>query len=381
MRRCLGGFSVTAGVLGLLVVGLLLVPASRVAAHESPVGCAGNGIGATFSRSPTGAVIHGNTITYTILISNAADGCDITGLKASITLPSGSVITVATNASLPQGDSFQCPNAAEPRCVTAGPYSYTVAHADEKAITSGPGQCPPTFGPGSAVTAIYLSSGTLHDNAIQDDPTGDCKSITNNVEHPNLSVQKASTTPTISAGEQATYTITVTNNGPGDAANVTLTDTVPNSVAAPGWTVGGANAASCAPNPVAGGALLTCNFGTVAAGQSRTITLTATTTPANCPVINNSAHVAASNEAAAQQGNNDVGPVPINVNCPSPTLSILKNPKNGTYNLGDPVTFTIVVTNNGPGTATSVTLDDLLPGSPADLNWDVSQQPAQGSCV
>ena len=98
--------------------------------------------------------------------------------------------------------------------MTAGPYSYTVAHADEKAITSGPGQCPPTFGPGTAVTAIYLSSGTLHDNAVQDDPTGDCKSVTNNVEHPDLSVQKTTSTPTISAGQQASYTITVVNNGP-----------------------------------------------------------------------------------------------------------------------------------------------------------------------
>src|SRR5206468_5674511 len=123
-RRRLGAFSAMAAVLGVLVLGLLLVPASRVAAHESPVGCAGNGIGSTFTRSPTGAVIHGNVITYTILISNAVDGCDITGLNASITLPNGNVITITTNADLPQGDSFTCPNAAEPRCVTAGPYSY-----------------------------------------------------------------------------------------------------------------------------------------------------------------------------------------------------------------------------------------------------------------
>src|SRR2546425_3518669 len=122
MRR---GFSVTAGFLGLLMVGLLLIPASPVAAHESPVGCDGNGIGSTFTRSPTGAVIHGNVITYTITISNSATGCDITGLNASITLPSGSVITVATNANLPQGDAFQCPNAAQPRGVTAGPDRYT----------------------------------------------------------------------------------------------------------------------------------------------------------------------------------------------------------------------------------------------------------------
>src|SRR5439155_1413824 len=189
------------------------------------------------------------------------------------------------------------------------------------------------------------------------------------VNCPDVTVTKAAAQITINAGDQATFTITVTNNGPGDAANVTLTDTVPNSVAAPGWTVGGANGASCAPNPVAGGTLLTCNFGTVAAGQSRTITLTATTTPANCPVINNSAHVAASNEAAAQQGNNNAGPVPINVNCPDVTVT--KAAAQITINAGDQATFTITVTNSGAGAATGVTLTDTVPGAVAAPGWTV----------
>ncbi len=64
-----------------------------------------------------------------------------------------------------------------------------------------------------------------------------------------------------------------------------------------------------------------------------------------------------------------------------PSLAIQKTPKGGPYALGDTITFAIVVTNNGPGTATAVTLDDLLPGEPADLNWSISQQPAQGSCT
>src|SRR5207249_11110906 len=167
-----------------------------------------------------------------------------------------------------------------------------------------------------------------------------------------------------------------TNSGAGDATGVTLTDTVPGAVAAPGWTVGGANGASCAPNPVAGGTLLTCNFGTVAAGQSRTITLTATTTPANCPVINNSAHVSASNEAAAQQGNNDAGPVPINVNCPDLTLSIPEAQKNSTSGVHVTFTFTVLITKAGHATGVSLTHTDPLPGSPPGRTWDVSKQAA-----
>jgi len=235
MVRRRGAFSVMAGVLGLLVVGFLLVPAQWAVAHESPVGCNGNGIGSTFTRSPAGgAVIHGNVITYSVTIANSPAGCDVTGVNASITLPNGTVITVATNANLPQGDSFKCPDAAEPRCVSAGPYSYTVNHADERAITSGPGSCPPTLGPGTSVTAIYQSSGTLHDD-VDNDPTGDCKSVTNNVQHPDVSVLKTTSTPTIAAGQQASYTITVVNNGPNTALDVDLTDTLPGSV----WSLTG----------------------------------------------------------------------------------------------------------------------------------------------
>src|SRR5207249_4076153 len=186
----------------------------------------------------------------------------------------------------------------------------TVAAGQSRTITltatTTPANCP-------------VSNNSAHvaasDEAAAQQGNNDAGPVPINVNCPDVTVTKAAAQITINAGDQASYTITVTNNGPGDAANVTLTDTVPSSVAAPGWAVGGANGGDCAPNPVAGGALLTCNFGTVAAGQSRTITLTATTTAANCPVINNSAHVAASNEAAADQGNNDAGPVPINVTC------------------------------------------------------------------
>src|SRR5437867_2997078 len=219
--------------------------------------------------------------------------------------------------------------------------------------TTTPGDCP------SIQNTAVVSSTT--EGTPQANNTSGPIQIT--VNCPDVTITKAAAQITINAGDQATYTVTVTNSGPGDAADVTLTDTVPGAVAAPGWAVGGADAAACAPNPVAGGTLLTCTFGTLPAGQSRTITLTATATAANCPVMNNSAHVAASNEAAAQQGNNDVGPVPINVNCPDVTIT--KAAAQITINAGGQASYTITVTNNGPGDAANVTLTDTLPGAVA----------------
>ena len=60
---------------------------------------------------------------------------------------------------------------------------------------------------------------------------------------PNVSVTKGPDNGTIVGGQNAVFDITVTNHGPGDATNVTLTDVLPNSGLS--WTVGGANGAAC----------------------------------------------------------------------------------------------------------------------------------------
>jgi uncharacterized repeat protein (TIGR01451 family) len=84
------------------------------------------------------------------------------------------------------------------------------------------------------------------------------------VRFPDVSVDKTpDSTPgppgTINAGDNAVFTITVTNNGPVAANNVVLRDVLPNAGLT--WTVGGPDAAACSPSsPVAGGTELVCNF-------------------------------------------------------------------------------------------------------------------------
>src|SRR5207237_5740556 len=56
-------------------------------------------------------------------------------------------------------------------------------------------------------------------------------------------------------------------------------------------------------------------------------------------------------------------------------LAVLKSVNNLTPNVGDTVTFTVTLTDNGPNTATNVQVTDLLP---AGLSL-VSATPSQGS--
>lgn len=191
---------------------------------------------------------------------------------------------------------------------------------------------------------------------------------------PDISVAKTPDAGSINAGDNAVFTIVVTNNGPIAAENVTLTDVLPDSGLS--WTVGGADAAACAgTNPHDGGTTLTCNFGTVAFPGSKTITLTSPTDSGDCRTINNTGQVSATNEDAAQLGNNsDSGA--ITVSCPD--VSVVKTPDGestapGTIANGANAVFTITVTNGGPGVASSVTVSDSLPTTNG-LDWSITSQ-------
>ena len=60
-------------------------------------------------------------------------------------------------------------------------------------------------------------------------------------------------------------------------------------------------------------------------------------------------------------------------------VSVVKSPDGGTANAGDPISFTIVVTNESPNSdADNVTLTDTLPDS--GLNWSITSQPSGNPC-
>jgi uncharacterized repeat protein (TIGR01451 family) len=169
-------------------------------------------------------------------------------------------------------------------------------------------------------------------------------------------VVKTTTTPTIIAGATATYNVAVTANGSGNSTNVVLTDVLPAGLA---WTVGGTDKASCSPaSPVAGGTVLTCNFGTMAPQATKSITLTATTAAGNCPAINNTATV--SSDADTNSSNNTSGPVKITVNCAA-DVKVVKTATTPIVTAGGQATYGITVTANGPASSTNVVLTDTLP--------------------
>lgn len=158
---------------------------------------------------------------------------------------------------------------------------------------------------------------------------------------PDVSVVKSTSTPAITAGGTASYSNTVTAGGTGSSTNVTLADTLPGGLT---WAIGGPNAASCS----IAGSLLTCGFGTMAQGSTRTITLTATTSLVHCPSISNTATVSA--DVDANTGNNTSGPIPITVSCPTACSSSIDSNFNGTaISQGNFIWFNSVLKPSGLG--------------------------------
>jgi endo-1,4-beta-xylanase len=138
----------------------------------------------------------------------------------------------------------------------------------------------------------------------------------------NLVTTIAASSGTILSGHAASYTITVANKGPNDAANLTLTDTVPanttfQSMVAPGgWT--------CTVPPVGGSGQVSCAAASLANGASAQFTFTVNVVCAtpNGTIIGDTAKVASTTLNPNPNPENSAS-VNITVSDPPPVFSAL----------------------------------------------------------
>ena len=184
--------------------------------------------------------------------------------------------------------------------------------------------------------------------------------------HDKIAVSKVASAATVNAGQTVTFTITLTTQ-PFPIDGVVLTDVLPAGING-NWTVGGADAvaAGCAGN-YAPGSTLTCNFGTLGdfgVIATKTVTVSGQTSAANCPIINNTAHV----DVAASEGEtllaNNTSTASVNVICATATATKTPVPPTATP--------TKTPTPLSPPTArivpTGTTCQQFLNGTATDLN-------------
>lgn len=157
---------------------------------------------------------------------------------------------------------------------------------------------------------------------------------------------------TVIAGTDLTYSITVINNGPEVAANVTMTDVPPSStslvsVTAPaGWTCS-------APD-------VTCTKPAMAAAESAVFSVVTRTCPeAQCGVvIVNTAN--GSSDTIDPVTDNGTSTATTGVQAQS-DLAVTKAASAATMTAGGTITYTVNVTNAGPSNSAGTTIIDTLP--------------------
>ncbi len=172
----------------------------------------------------------------------------------------------------------------------------------------------------------------------------------------DLALTKSASPSMVDPGGAITYTLTVTNNGPGKSSGYALSDTLPAAVTSAATTSSGCTVS---------GLTVTCAGGPLAAGSSVTDTITVKApNPFPSPITNRA--VVTANESDPNTANNTASAtVTPNVVTVSLVKSAIVTPPSDqtAANVGDTITYSYNVTNTGNVPLTSVAVSDATAGS------------------
>ena len=169
---------------------------------------------------------------------------------------------------------------------------------------------------------------------------------------------------TVAAGGEVTWQLEVANNGPDPATGVTVTDTLP----------AGTTFVSASSGCAEAGGVVSCAVGALAVGERATLELTASvpTALASTTIVN---AAVVRGDQIDEEPSNDRDEAVTEVG-PSTDLAVVKQGPE-VAPAGGSAAWTLVVTNDGPSTATGVTVVDALPDGVAFQ----SATPTQGTCA
>ena len=194
------------------------------------------------------------------------------------------------------------------------------------------------------------------------DPVSDIEStvVTKDVK---LSIVKAGPAFAI-AGEQISYTITVTNNGISNSSNTTVRDLLPAGLTNGSWTASVTQGTAVITSGASGTGSpmeVTANMN---AGSVITIVVHATIAPGATGVIRNTATVTPSEPGMPPVTSNEV----VTELDSRATLVVDKSgPDNAMA--GEHITYVVTVGNTGPSNARNITITDVVPASITLTTW------------
>ena len=286
--------------------------------------------------------IAGNQIVYTITVSNVG-GVDASNVVLSDTLPAG---TTFVSQSQGTGTHFSLSHSGT---------TITDTAATLKAGASQTFTVTAQIKPDTPAEMLSNTATATTDTTDPNLPTNGTSTATTTVTTQADLVVSKTGPPSAVAGNQVVYTITLTNNGPSDAQNVTLSDPLPSGTKFVSQSQGTGTHFSLSQS----GGTITDTASTLKAGASQTFTVTAqikSDTPAS--TLSNTATVT-TDTTDPNLPTNGTSTAMTTVTTQADLVVV----KTGTPAAiaGNQVVYTITLTNNGPSDAQNVTLTDPLP--------------------
>ncbi|HEU5214155.1 MAG TPA: hypothetical protein VFU30_01305 [Gaiellaceae bacterium] len=318
----------------------------------------------TKTADHTSPVNAGDQIGFTVEVQNTGAG-DATGVTLDDPLPagSGSGVTWTIDSSVGTPGQF---------VLSGAPGSQSLS-LDSGTLPAGADYTIHLVAQTSATEcSTYDNTATLTTgNANNPDPAEALEAC----NPPGIHIIKTADAAQVNAGEPIGFTLTVYNDGSGDATDVVLTDTLPLKAGLT-WSIDSQGAGWNGTCAITAG-VLSCGPVTVPAGTASddpafSVHITSPTTAATggvCPggsgVIPNTGDVSAGN------GGSDESSASTCV--AAPTIHIVKTADAAKVNVGSPIGFTLTVYNAGSGDAHGVKLSDPLPTN-AGLSWSIASQ-------
>ena len=184
-------------------------------------------------------------------------------------------------------------------------------------------------------------------------PTVKTQDFTNPAD---LSLTKIVDNANPTVGQNVTYTLTLTNGGPGAANNITVTDILPAGMTFVSSTPSGTSTYSSGTGAWTIPSLNSGGIATLAITATVTGQGTHTNTGEVTDVDEFDPDSTPNNQNASED---DQASVPLTVT--QIDLALTKIVNNASPNVGDQITFTVTASNTGPNTATGVIVSDALP--------------------
>ncbi|MFM1904304.1 MAG: hypothetical protein RLZZ440_2204, partial [Planctomycetota bacterium] len=214
-------------------------------------------------------------------------------------------------------------------------------------------------------TARVSTTPTGKPDQYDPDPNNNSATATETPQYADLKVTKTVSNPAPNVGDNVTFTIVVENLGANQATNVLIEDTLP-----PGLTY--VSTSLQAYNPGTG----VWTVGTVDVGPANAQTLSIIATVAASGSFTNEAEVSTTSppDQFDPDLTNNKGSATVTTR--EADLVVTKTVSNATPNVGDLITFTVTVRNDGPDTANNVEITDSFPAAGLQL---VSGVPSNGA--